>query len=141
MIMDAERHTHPQDVAHGYGGISKYIAVTVALVVLSTASFITTAGWWPFHDQPAVGRAFMMAISCAKATLVILFFMHVMYEANWKYVLTIPAVFMSIFLVLMLIPDVGMRNRYASEENELYMAEPLSEFEEKPEPAVKTEDE
>ena len=33
----------------------------------------------------------MMAVSCTKAMLVILFFMHVKYEANWKYVLTIPA--------------------------------------------------
>ena len=128
--MDAQGHIHPQEVSHGYGSVMKYIYVTLALVVLSTASFITTASWWPFQDQPAVGRSFMMAVSCSKALLVILFFMHVMYEANWKYVLTIPAVFMSIFLVLMLVPDVGMRNRYASEENELYMAEPLTDFEE-----------
>jgi cytochrome c oxidase subunit 4 len=120
---------HPQDVEDDHGGLMKYIYVTLALVVLSTASFITTASWWPFHDQPAVGRAFMMAVSCSKALLVILFFMHVMYEANWKYVLTIPAAFMSIFLVLMLVPDVGFRNRYASEERELYMAEPITDFE------------
>ena len=49
----------------------------------------------------------------------------VKYEANWKYVLTIPAAFMSIFLILMLIPDVGMRNRYASSERKLFMANPV----------------
>ena len=53
----------------------------------------------------------MMAVSCAKSMLVILFFMHVKYEANWKYVLTIPAAMMSIFLMMMLVPDVGMRMR------------------------------
>ena len=53
----------------------------------------------------------MMAVSCTKAMLVILFFMHVKYEANWKYVLTIPAGMMSMFLMLMLVPDVGMRMR------------------------------
>ena len=57
--------------------------------------------------MPAVGRAFMMAVSCTKAMLVILFFMHVKYEANWKYVLTIPAAIMSIFLML----DAGARRR------------------------------
>ena len=31
--------------------------------------------------------------------LVIMFFMHLMWEANWKYVLTIPASMMSIFLL------------------------------------------
>ena len=139
--MDAHGHTHAQDVAHEYGGIGKYLAVTAALVVLSTASFITTSSYWPFQDQPAVGRTFMMAVSCTKAMLVILFFMHVMYEANWKYVLTIPAAFMSIFLILMLVPDVGMRNRWASEERELYMAEPMSEVIEEAEPAMKHEEE
>ena len=51
----------------------------------------------------------MMAVSCTKAMLVIMFFMHLLWEANWKWVLTIPASCMSIFLLLMLIPDVGMR--------------------------------
>jgi cytochrome c oxidase subunit 4 len=48
--------------------------------------------------------------------LVILFFMHLKYEADWKYVLTIPASIMSIFLALALVPDVGMRVRRYSEE-------------------------
>jgi cytochrome c oxidase subunit 4 len=73
-----------------------------------------------------VGWAFMMAVSCTKAMLVILFFMHVMYEANWKFVLTIPAALMSIFLMLMLVPDVGLRGRHASEERQFQMAEPKS---------------
>ena len=51
----------------------------------------------------------MMAVSCTKALLVVLFFMHVKYEANWKYVLTIPASLMAVFLVLALVPDVGAR--------------------------------
>jgi cytochrome c oxidase subunit 4 len=137
----AHEHLHAQDVAHDYGSVWKYIYVTLALVVLSIGSFITTSPWWPFHDQPAVGRAFMMAVSCTKAMLVILFFMHVKYEANWKYVLTIPAAFMSIFLILMLVPDVGMRERYASEERQLYMAEPLTEEIPEAKPTVQLEDE
>jgi cytochrome c oxidase subunit 4 len=41
--------------------------------------------------------------------LVILFFMHLKWEANWKWVLTVPASLMSILLILALIPDVGLR--------------------------------
>jgi cytochrome c oxidase subunit IV len=59
--------------------------------------------------------------------LVILFFMHVKYEANWKYVLTIPAGFMSIFLTLMLVPDIGLRMHWYSSDRELYMATPRPE--------------
>jgi cytochrome c oxidase subunit 4 len=69
-----------------------------------------------------VGWTFMMAVSCTKAMLVILFFMHVWWEANWKYVLTIPAAMMALFLGIMLIPDVGMRNRMVSQERALHMA-------------------
>ena len=66
----------------------------------------------------------MMAVSCTKALLVILCFMHIWWEANWKFVLTIPAMLMSIFLILMLVPDVGMRLRHASEERQFQSAVP-----------------
>ena len=65
----------------------------------------------------------MMGVSCVKASLVVLVFMHLMWEANWKYVLTIPAGMMSIFLVLMLIPDVGNRWSSYSEERKVYSAD------------------
>jgi cytochrome c oxidase subunit 4 len=120
---------HGHDSEHDWGhdhdvGIAKYIYVFIALCVLTTMSFFTYSSYWPFHAQPNIGRAFMMAVSCTKALLVILFFMHVKYEANWKYVLTIPAAFMSLFLLLALVPDIGMRGRWLSEERQLYMAEP-----------------
>ena len=70
--------------------------------------------------------AMMMAVSCAKAMLVILFFMHMKWEANWKYVLTIPASMMSIFLLLMLVPDIGRRTDNYSEERWLHAAEPAA---------------
>jgi hypothetical protein len=50
------------------------------------------------------------------------------YEANWKYVLTIPAGMMSIFLLLMLVPDIGLRQHWYSEERALHSARPLSEI-------------
>lgn len=120
LASDPHGHGH---ASHG-GGLAQYIYVFLALCVLTGASFFTYSSYWPFHDTPQVGRAFMMAVSCTKALLVILFFMHVKYEANWKYVLTIPAAFMSIFLILALVPDIGMRGRSASEERLQYMADP-----------------
>jgi cytochrome c oxidase subunit 4 len=89
---------------------------------LTTMSFFTYSPYWPWRDEPQVGWAFMMAVSCTKALLVVLFFMHVLWEANWKYVLTIPAAMMAIFLAIMLIPDIGLRNRMVSQERALHMA-------------------
>lgn len=123
-------HDETHDAGHhdDHGSIGKYLLVFVCLCVLTGASFFTYSSYWPFHDTPQVGWAFMMAVSCTKALLVALFFMHLLWEANWKYVLTIPAMFMSLFLVLMLVPDVGMRmnNGFArySEERLLHTASP-----------------
>jgi cytochrome c oxidase subunit 4 len=116
---DHHSTSHGMD-AHGEHGhhahLGLYIYVFVALCVLTGASFFTYSDAWPFHHQPAVGWAFMMAVSCTKALLVIMFFMHVKYEKSWKYVLTIPTAMMAVFLVLMLIPDIGMRTHHYSEE-------------------------
>jgi cytochrome c oxidase subunit 4 len=110
---------------HGHGSsIGVYVAVFLALCVLTSASFFTYSSYWPWRDTPAVGRMFMMAVSATKAMLVIMFFMHLKYEASWKYVLTVPAAIMSVFLVLALIPDIGLRNRWASSERRSFMAEP-----------------
>jgi cytochrome c oxidase subunit 4 len=107
-------------------GLAKYVYVFVALCVLTAASFFTYSDFWRNTMPPQVGWAFMMAVSCTKAMLVILFFMHVKYEANWKYVLTIPPAIMSIFLMLALVPDVGMRSRRYSEERIQFMAQPAA---------------
>ena len=123
-ILDHDEHDeHGQNGHdHGHGGIGKYLLVFLALCGLTTMSFLTYSSVWPWRDQPHVGWAFMMAVSCTKAMLVVLFFMHVFWEANWKYVLTIPAAMMAIFLALMLVPDVGMRTRMVSQERALRMA-------------------
>jgi len=117
-------HGHDDhDAMHaGHGGIGKYLLVFLALCGLTTMSFLTYSSVWPWRNEPHVGWAFMMAVSCTKAMLVVLFFMHVFWEANWKYVLTIPAAMMAIFLALMLVPDVGLRNRMVSQERALHMA-------------------
>jgi cytochrome c oxidase subunit 4 len=129
--MSDHSHSHSDSLDHGHdhdhadhGGLGKYLAVFVALCVLTGASFFTYSDLWPFKETPQVGWAFMMAVSCTKAMLVILFFMHLLWEANWKYVLTVPATFMAIFLVLMLVPDIGMRSHYVSEERLRHMAVP-----------------
>ena len=108
---------------HGHGGLGQYLLVFVGLCVLTAASFAVGNSQNLRENAPGVMWATMMAISCAKALLVILFFMHLKWEANWKYVLTVPASIMSIFLMLMLVPDIGRRTNRYSEERWLYSAE------------------
>ncbi len=103
---DHGEHDHDD---HGHGNTKMYFAVFIALCVLTTASFMTYFDFWRESVGVRAGWALMMAVSMGKASLVMLFFMHLKYEANWKYVLTIPATIMAVFLTLALIPDVGRR--------------------------------
>ena len=113
-----------------HGGNAKFFVIFLALCFLTAMSFFTYSSYWPQAlDSDSIKRTFMMAVSCTKAMLVILFFMHLLWEANWKYALTIPASLMSLFLVLMLIPDVGMRLNNASRERRLHMAAEQTEQE------------
>jgi cytochrome c oxidase subunit 4 len=104
------------DTNHGHDsrakehhGLAIFIMVFVALCLLTSASVFTYTDFWRQRVPVQIGWTFMMAVSCTKALLVVSFFMHLKWEANWKYVLTIPATIMSIFLILMLVPDVGLR--------------------------------
>jgi len=107
----------------GHGGLRKYLIVGILLAILTAISFATGSSQMLMHDAKHLGWTIMMAVSCCKALLVMLFFMHLIWEANWKYVLTIPASIMSMFLLLMLVPDIGYRYRSYSEERLLHAAD------------------
>jgi len=118
---------HANDQEHGHAGVGKYVVVFIALCVLTAISFAVGNSHSLRQNSPGTMWAMMMAVSCAKALLVILFFMHMLWEANWKYVLTIPATMMSMFLLLMLVPDIGRRTEKYSEERWFNAAEPKVE--------------
>lgn len=131
--MDEPEHvasdTHGHDAEHSetHGGVGIYLAVFVALCLLTLMSFLTYFDFWRERFPMEVGRSLMLAVACTKAGLVIAFFMHLKWEKSWKYVLTIPTAMMAVFLVLMLIPDVGRRVRYYSRDRLQHAAQPATE--------------
>ncbi len=114
-------HAHDD---HAHGGIKTYMGVFLGLIILTVISF-----WIGNSDikyqAPEVAWSGMMAVSVGKALLVICFFMHLKWEANWKYVLTIPSLMMSVFLLCMLIPDVGLRTRAYSNSRIIHAPLPV----------------
>ena len=50
----------------------------------------------------------VLSIACAKALFVMIYFMHLKFEGNWKYVLLAPTTILAIGLPLALYPDVGI---------------------------------
>lgn len=124
MAQSAHAHGHHEE----HGSLSTYIAVFVGLLILTVLSF-AVGNWHDLKERaPGVVWAFMMAVSVCKALLVILFFMHLKWEANWKYVLTVPCCIMSVFLVLMLVPDVGRRTKHYTDERRDHATTPLRHY-------------
>ena len=71
-------------------------------------------------DNRGVAWLAMIAVSIAKASLVVMFFMHLWWEKQWKYALTVPALIMGILLVVLLIPDIGLRTQTYSRERQKF---------------------
>lgn len=117
----SEHAPHSEHEHQGGNGI--YLAVFLGLCALTTLSFLTYFDFWRDHVPSEVSRAFMMAVSCTKAMLVIMFFMHLKWEANWKWVLTVPASIMAALLIFALVPDIGRRMESASYDRLRFAAE------------------
>ncbi|GDX93136.1 hypothetical protein LBMAG46_31440 [Planctomycetia bacterium] len=49
----------------------------------------------------------VLAVACAKAMSVMMYFMHLKFEGNWKYVLLAPTTILAIGLPIALFPDIG----------------------------------
>ncbi len=122
MSAETAHDDHP-----GHGSTGLYLTVFFALCILTSLSFLTYFDFWRDRVSVGVSRTFMMAVSCSKAMLVITFFMHLKWETNWKWMLTIPASLMSIFLMIVLVPDIGLRMRHASQDRMIYAAEVQAE--------------
>ena len=110
----------------GHGSTRKFLTVFLGLLILTAVSFAVGSNE-AIMSTPQIGWTIMMAVSCAKAMLVMLFFMHLKWEANWKYVLTLPASIMAVFLLLMLFPDIMYRTHRYSANRWLYAATPVTE--------------
>ena len=96
-----------------HGSLRGYVMVFLGLLLLTGISFAVANS--PIMNNAVLGWSIMMAVSVAKALLVALFFMHLIHERAWKYVLTIPAMIMAVILVTMLVPDIGMRTNMYSD--------------------------
>jgi cytochrome c oxidase subunit 4 len=50
----------------------------------------------------------VLSVSVAKAMCVMMFFMHLKFEGNWKYVILLPTTILAMGLPLALLPDIGI---------------------------------
>jgi cytochrome c oxidase subunit 4 len=72
----------------------------------------------------------VLAVACGKALCVMMYFMHLKFEGNWKFVLLAPTTILAIGLPLALFPDVGS-SYYTSTAPQIGVwSEEIAEYEE-----------
>lgn len=82
-----------------------YIAVFVALCVFT---LLSVAFDLLKFDNHLITIVLVLAVAVAKAMCVMMFFMHLKFEGNWKFVLLAPTTILAIGLPLALLPDIGV---------------------------------
>ncbi|MCP4782268.1 MAG: cytochrome C oxidase subunit IV family protein [Fuerstiella sp.] len=82
-----------------------YLAVFAALCVFTGLSVAFDLAHFSNH---AITIVLVLAVAVAKALCVMMFFMHLKFEGNWKYVLLAPTTILAIGLPLALLPDIGV---------------------------------
>ena len=107
------------------------------LVVFALLCGLTGVSYWIANsnlmvESSDVARGCLLAVSVAKAFLVVMFFMHLWWEKSWKYVLTLPALVLAVVLFILLIPDVGLRSESYSTDRQLRAPAPQSASSDRP---------
>jgi cytochrome c oxidase subunit 4 len=97
-----DTHGHPDHPEHDV----KYIYVFAALCIFTLLSILAD-GAGKIGMPHALVMVAVLAIATAKALSVMLYFMHLKFERNWKYVLLAPVTILAIGVPLALLPDVG----------------------------------
>ena len=86
-----------------------YLAIFLILCVCTALSVIFDV----LHLPKAITIVLVLAVACAKAMCVMMFFMHLKFEGNWKFVLLAPTTILAIGLPVALYSDIG-RSYYTS---------------------------
>jgi len=92
------------DDDHGSHHVN-YLAVFFALCGFTALSVVFDVMSFENH---AITIVLVMAVAVAKALCVMMFFMHLKFEGNWKFILLAPTTILAIGLPLALMPDVGV---------------------------------
>lgn len=92
-------HSHAHEHPH-----VNYLLIFGALCVFTLLSVVFDI----IELTKPVTAVLVLAVAAAKALCVMMFFMHLKFEGNWKFVLLMPTFILACGLPLALAPDVGL---------------------------------
>lgn len=85
-----------------------YWMIFVALCLLTGVSWLADKmGDWNLLHKGTLLTFIVLAVACAKAMFVMLYFMHLKFEGKWKFVLLAPTMVLALAIPAALMPDIG----------------------------------
>ncbi|HQX50445.1 MAG TPA: cytochrome C oxidase subunit IV family protein [Planctomycetaceae bacterium] len=115
--------THAGHDAHDTHHVN-YLAIFLILCFCTALSVIFDV---MKLDKPVL-IVFVLSVAIAKASCVMMFFMHLKFEGNWKFVLLAPTTILAIGLPLALFPDVGASYYHPTAPQVTTWSEEISEY-------------
>jgi cytochrome c oxidase subunit 4 len=103
----------PHDAHHG-PGFKAYMVVAGALSVFTLVSFIVNALVTAGKLTPTTGFVIILSVAVVKATLVGLYFMHLVVDWGKVYYFIIPAFILGVMMMVVLLPDIVLAWRAPS---------------------------
>jgi cytochrome c oxidase subunit IV len=107
-VADQKAHGEAQHREHHEHGLGRYVVIWLALLVLTVVTVVTGK-----IDLGAANIYVAMLIACTKATLVVLFFMHLLDTGNVNKLIFVVSVIFSVVLVIGVFGDLLRRYTYA----------------------------
>ena len=99
---------HSQDHGHDDHGHDDHGHVNYLYVFFALMGFTLLSVLFDTFDNYVVKVALVLAVAVAKAMCVMMFFMHLKFEGNWKYVVLAPTSILAVGLIIALLPDIGV---------------------------------
>ena len=119
------QNAHEDMDSHGAHHVN-YLVIFGILCVCTALSVIFDV----IHLNKALTIVLVLAVAITKAMCVMMFFMHLKFEGNWKFVLLAPTTILAIGLPLALYPDVGASYYTPTAPQVTSWADEISEYQE-----------
>jgi cytochrome c oxidase subunit 4 len=108
----SDQHTAAPGVEHAahdeHHPYVNYWMIFVALCLLTGVSWLADKmGDWNLLHKGTLLTFIVLAVACAKAMFVMLYFMHLKFEGKWKFVLLAPTMVLAMAIPAALMPDIG----------------------------------
>ena len=105
MADHAHANSHPDSHVHGHvSPLSVYLTVFTTLMVLTALTVIVA-----YYNFGPWNKVIALSIACFKATIVVLYFMHVKYASKLTQLFAVTGVFFLLILFGLTMSDYGSR--------------------------------